>query len=158
MERNMQAGQTVSVDGETAVRMLYRRLLDGWNARNADAFAALFVDDGDVIGFDGSQMAGQSEIAATLRQIFADHQTAAYVAKVRSVRFVAPGVAVLRAVSGLAPHGTAELNPLANSIQTLVAVHADGEWRIVLFQNTPAQFHGRPELVQALTEELRALL
>jgi len=28
----------------------------------------------------------------------------------------------------------------------------------VLFQNTPAQFHGRPELVQQLTEELRQLL
>ncbi|TMB75962.1 MAG: DUF4440 domain-containing protein, partial [Chloroflexi bacterium] len=27
-----------------------------------------------------------------------------------------------------------------------------------LFQNTPAQFHGRPELVQQLTEELRQLL
>lgn len=30
--------------------------------------------------------------------------------------------------------------------------------RSALFQNTPAQFHGRPELVEALTEELRQLL
>ncbi len=28
----------------------------------------------------------------------------------------------------------------------------------IMFQNTPAQFHGRPELVQQLTEELRQLL
>jgi len=28
---------------------------------------------------------------------------------------------------------------------------------IALFQNTPAQFHGRPELAQQLTEELRQL-
>jgi hypothetical protein len=26
---------------------------------------------------------------------------------------------------------------------------------LTLFQNTPAAFHGRPELVQALTEELQ---
>jgi hypothetical protein len=43
-------------------------------------------------------------------------------------------------------------------IQTLIAVKRDGQWRIVLFQNTPAQLHGRPELVQAMTEELRQLL
>ncbi len=41
---------------------------------------------------------------------------------------------------------------------TLVAVKSDGKWRILLFQNTPAQFHGRPELVQQMTEELRRLL
>jgi hypothetical protein len=27
----------------------------------------------------------------------------------------------------------------------------------VLFQNTPAQFHGRPELVDAMTRELQAV-
>jgi hypothetical protein len=29
--------------------------------------------------------------------------------------------------------------------------------RIVLFQNTPAQFHGRPELVEEMTRELQAV-
>ena len=45
-----------------------------------------------------------------------------------------------------------------NAHQTLVAVKHDGLWRIQLFQNTPAQFHGRPELVQHMTEELRQVL
>jgi len=35
------------------------------------------------------------------------------------------------------------------------SVKIDGEWRIKLFQNTPAQFHGRPELVEQMTDELR---
>ena len=51
-----------------------------------------------------------------------------------------------------------EINPAVNAIQSLVAVTRDGRWRIALFQNTPAQFHGRPELAQQLTEELRQLL
>ena len=38
------------------------------------------------------------------------------------------------------------------------AVKRAGRWRIILFQNTPAQFHGRPELAQQLTDELRELL
>ncbi|HXV96788.1 MAG TPA: DUF4440 domain-containing protein, partial [Anaerolineae bacterium] len=49
-------------------------------------------------------------------------------------------------------------NPAANVIQTLVAAKWDGQWQVVLYQNTPAQFHGRPELVRQLTDELRQLL
>jgi hypothetical protein len=58
----------------------------------------------------------------------------------------------------MVPPGQTDINPAVNTIQTLVAVKRDGTWRIALFQNTPAQFHGRPELVQQLTEELRQLL
>ncbi|MGZ4033139.1 MAG: SgcJ/EcaC family oxidoreductase, partial [Tumebacillaceae bacterium] len=32
------------------------------------------------------------------------------------------------------------------------------DWQIALFQNTPAQFHGRPELVEQMTAELRELI
>ena len=34
----------------------------------------------------------------------------------------------------------------------------DGTWRLEAFQNTRAQFLGRPEEARALTEELRELL
>ena len=143
---------------EIEIHALYRQLLDAWNKRSAGAFAALFTNDSNVVGFDGSQMTGPEEIASTLQQIFANHPTAAYVAKVRNVRFLAPDVAVLRAVAGMVPPGQSDLNPAVNAVQTLVAAKHDGKWRVVLFQNTPAQFHGRPELVQQLTEELRQLL
>lgn len=143
---------------EMEVRALYRQLLDGWNKRSADGFADLYTNDGSTIGFDGSMLDGPAEIESVLNQIFANHLTAAYVAKVRSVRFLVPDVAVLRAVAGMVPPGQSDLNPAVNTIQTLVAAKHDGQWRIALFQNTPAQFHGRPELVQELTEELRQLL
>jgi hypothetical protein len=56
------------------------------------------------------------------------------------------------------PPAQADLDPNLNALQTLVASKHDGQWCIVLFQNTPAKFHGRPELVQQMTEELRQLL
>jgi uncharacterized protein (TIGR02246 family) len=143
---------------ESEVRALYRQMLEGWNTRNAEAFAASFAADGEVIGFDGSQMTGRAEIAATLRQIFIDHVTAPYVSKVRSVRLVSSDVAILRAVVGMVPLGQADLNPAVNAHQTLVAAKRAGTWRIALLQNTPAQFHGRPELVQQMTDELRQVL
>lgn len=144
---------------ETApVAALYQQLLDSWNRRDAEGFATLFDDEGHSIGFDGSPMTGRTEIAATLGQIFADHVTATYVAKIRAVRFLAPDVALLRAVVGMVPPGQSDINPAVNALQTIVAVKHDDGWRIALLQNTPAQFHGRPEMAEALTRELRQLL
>ena len=71
---------------------------------------------------------------------------------------IADGVALLRAVVGMVPPGQSELNPDVNAVQTVVATRRDDDWRITLLQNTPAQYHGRPEAVAALTAELRALL
>jgi uncharacterized protein (TIGR02246 family) len=143
---------------EIEVRELYRQMLDGWNKRSAGAFAAPIAEDGDLIGFDGSQLIGRSEIVSMLQRIFADHPTAPYVSKVKSVRFLSPEVAVLRAIVGMIPPAQPDLDPNLNALQTLIASKRDGQWRIVLFQNTPAQFHGRPDLVQQMTEELRQLL
>ncbi len=103
-------------------------------------------------------MNGRVEIESVMRQIFTDHITAAYVGKIRGMRFLTPEVAVLRAVVGMVPPGGSDINPAVNAMQTLVAAKRDGQWRIALLQSTPAQFHGRPELSESLTEELRQLL
>jgi uncharacterized protein (TIGR02246 family) len=158
MEGSMSQPQDASSGDEAEIREVYRRMHDGWNARDADAFADQFADDGEAIGYDGSEMVGRAAIAATLRQIFADHQTAAYVAKVREVRFLAPDVARLRAVAGLVPPGQTQIAPQLNAIQTLIAVKRDEAWRIAFLQNTPTQYHGRPDLAEALTAELQALV
>ena len=140
------------------IRNLYFTMLDAWNRRSAGEFAYLFTEDGTTIGFDGSLANSRAQIESHLSAIFTDHITATYVAQVRDVRFLTPDVAVLKAVSALVPPGKSDINPATNAIQTLVAVHQNNQWRIASFQNTPAAFHGRPELSAALTEELRALL
>ena len=140
------------------ISALYQQLLESWNRRDAAAYAALFAEDASVVGFDGSQMNGRAEIAAEIGRIFADHPTSRYVGKIREVRLLTPDVALLRAVVGMTPPGQSDINPAVNAIQSLVAAKQNGAWRITLFQNTPAQFHGRPELAQQLTDELRQLL
>ena len=142
----------------SAVAALYEQILASWNGRDAATYAGLFAPDGNIVGFDGSQVDGPADIAAHLDQIFADHPTPTYVAKIREVRLLTPDVVLLRAVAGLLPRGQTELNPAANAIQSLVAVRSGEMWRVVLFQNTPAQFHGRPELAEQLNAELRELL
>ena len=155
MNRQTQHAQS---EGETEIRMLYQQLLDSWNRRNTHDFAALFAESGNVVGFDGSVIDGRDAIATHLEQIFANHPTAAYLAKIREVRLLTPEVALLRAVAGMVPPGQNDINPAVNAVQSLVVAKQAGRWQIALFQNTPAQFHGQPELAQQLTTELRELL
>lgn len=143
---------------EAVIRALYQQLLAAWNERSAARMATLFTTDANVTGFDGSQMNGSAEIETTTGKIFVDHQTAKYVGIVREVRFLAPSVALLRAVAGMVSPGQSTINPAVNTIQSLVAVKQASKWAIALYQNTPAQFHGRPDLVQQLTEELQRML
>lgn len=137
-----------------AVVSLYTRLLDGWNRRDAAAFAAQFAADGSTVGFDGSPMDGRGAIQTELARIFADHTPATYVAKVREVRPLGAGAMLLRGVAGMVPPGQHALKPERNAIQSLVAVLEDGQPRIALFHNTPARFDGRPQLAEQLTAEL----
>jgi uncharacterized protein (TIGR02246 family) len=137
---------------------LYTQLLEAWNSRNADQFAALFTPDGSSVGFDGSPMNGPTEIGATLKDIFANHPTAAYVAKVREVRRLGAEVSLLRSVVGMVPPGQTAVNPAVNAIQSVVAVEQGGQLKIALLHNTPAAFHGRPHLAERLTEELSEVL
>ena len=137
---------------------LYEQLLRAWNAQDADAFGAVFADDGSSVGFDGSTMNGRQEIVETIRAIFKNHRTATYVAKVREVREIGADVLLLRAVVGMTPPGGAELNPAVNSIQSVVMTKQGTGLRVALLHSTPAAFHGRPELVEQLTRELTEVL
>jgi uncharacterized protein (TIGR02246 family) len=143
-------------DRET--RELYRQLLEAWDKRNARDFALLFASDGNIVGFDGTQVFGQTDIGAHLSEIFSHHQTARYVWIVREVRSLADDATILSAVAGMVPPDKEDINPDVNAVQTLIAVKKAGVWKVALFQNTPAALHGRPDAAKKLTEELRAAL
>jgi len=145
-----------SADRET--RELYRQLLEAWDKRNARDYALLFAPDGSIVGFDGTQVFGQAEIGAHLSQIVTHHQTARYVSIVREVRSLSEGVTMLSAVAGMVPPDKDDINPDVNAVQTMVAAKTGGTWKVALFQNTPAAFHGRPDDAKKLCDELRAVL
>jgi uncharacterized protein (TIGR02246 family) len=139
---------------------LYRNLVVAWNARDAARMAAQFADDGNLIGFDGSQVDTRASIEAHLEPIFRDHPTASYVAIIREVRLLTPGVAVVRAIAGMIPPGQDDFKPELTTVHTLVASRdgagPDEHWRAAVFQGTPAAWHGRPADLAAVLDELRA--
>jgi uncharacterized protein (TIGR02246 family) len=149
---------TSSAESRKQVISLYERLLQAWNRRDADGFAALFTETGSSVGFDGSQLNGREEIARSLRDIFANHQTAAYVAKIQEIRPLGSEVTLVRSVAGMVPPGKSELNPAVNAVQSLVIIMRSGQPQIAVLHNTPAAFHGRPDLGEQLTRDLSAVL
>ena len=140
---------------EAIIESIYEHLINSWNQTNARDFSDLFSENGSMIGFDGSMANGRQEIHVHLSSIFADHIPAKFVSIVKEIRILSPSVGLLRAVVGMTQPGQKQINPKTNAIQSLVIVNEMDHFRIALFQNTPAAFHGRPQLVEQLTEELQ---
>jgi uncharacterized protein (TIGR02246 family) len=138
------------------VEAIYHQLLEAWNERNAAAFASLFTDDGSIVGFDGSTMAGPETIEAHLAAIFRDHTPATYVSVLEEVRTLTPEVTFLRAIAGMIPPSGDDIEPNLNAIHGLLAVQDGERWRVAHFVNTPARFDGRPDAVEEMTRRLRA--
>jgi uncharacterized protein (TIGR02246 family) len=143
---------------EKELELLYKELLVCWNNADAHAYASLFTENANVIGFDGSQMNGKAQIESALGEIFKDHKVASYISVVEEVRPVGNNAYLLRAVAGMVPPGDDEIKQERNAIQSLLAVKKHHTFLIELFHNTPAVFHGRPDLSEKLTMRLRAEL
>lgn len=143
---------------EQKIRDLYHNLLNAWNNSDAKAMAELCSINANLIGFDGSQHNGRTNIELDMQKIFVSHKVPSFIYKIREVRFLSDYTAVLRAVVSMVPQGGTDIIPEVNAIQTLVTAKYNDKWMVELFQNTPAAYHGRPELMKQLTDELREVL
>ena len=147
---------------EAAVRALYQQLMAGWNQGSGEAFAAVFTEDGDLIGFDGTHFKGRQQIAPFHQRLFDKWlKGSRLVGEVKDVRFLSPDVALMHAVGGTVMRGKSEPVPERDSIQTLVATHQDSEWRLAAFQNTrlhPMDSSAGPFLIWTLSDLLWKVL
>src|SRR5215218_2323604 len=86
---------------EATVRALYQQLMDGWNQGSGDAFASVFTEDGDLIGFDGTHFKGRQEIAPFHQHLFDKGLRGGRLGgKVKGVRFLSPAAALIHGVGG----------------------------------------------------------
>jgi uncharacterized protein (TIGR02246 family) len=140
LERTTPMHDTITANhsaDEAAVRALNQEVMNGWNQGSGDAFAAAFTEDGDLVGFDGTHFKGRQEIAPFHQQLFDKWlKGSRLVGEVKDVRFLSPDVALMHAVGGTVMRGKTDPVPERDSIQTLVAMRQDGEWRLAAFQNT----------------------
>ena len=148
---------------ETAVRDVYQQMMDAWNRGSGSALAALFTEDGHLVGFDGTHLRGRQEIGPFHQRLFDRWlKGSRLVGEITDARFLGPDVALLHAVGGTVLRGKRRPAPERDSIQTLVAIRqAGGDWRLAAFQNTRLRVMGagaRPFLLWTLSDWLWKVL
>ncbi|MEO6488396.1 MAG: SgcJ/EcaC family oxidoreductase [Ferruginibacter sp.] len=143
---------------EISALEIYLRLLDACNEQDAHKFGHLFSGTAYLIGFDGTQMIGQSQVEGALKKIFANHNTGKYKAKVRDIRHLDRHCLLLFAITGIIPTGGNLIDPTKIAFQSMVVCKSSAGWFIELFQNTPAEFQGRPDEIEVFTNELMELV
>jgi hypothetical protein len=103
---------------EAAIRELFGLLLDDWGRGDGEAYGSRFTEDADYVAFDkflkGTRLTG----------------------RVLSIKFPSPDVALVHATGGTVMRGKTRPSPERDSIQTLVAVREDAEWRFAAFHNS----------------------
>ena len=55
---------------EAGARDVYQQFMDAWNQGSGTALAAVFTEDGDLVGFDGTHFKGRQQIAPFHQQLF----------------------------------------------------------------------------------------
>jgi uncharacterized protein (TIGR02246 family) len=132
------AGVTHSARDEVAIRDVQARQQDAWNRHDAQAYAALFADAGEVVNVLGWWWKGRREIERQLTSVFAvafreSHLTIGEV----EVRFLTQEIAIAHVRWTM--EGAKLPPPLPEprqGIQIQVLEKRHGTWQIVSFQNT----------------------
>jgi uncharacterized protein (TIGR02246 family) len=123
---------------EQAIRDVQVRQADAWNRHDANAYAKLFTEDGDVVNVVGWWWKGRSQIESRLTAGFAFvfRESTLTISDVQ-VRFLSPTIAVAHVLWGMTGAKTpAGIPEPRQGIQLQVLKKAGDDWLIASFQNT----------------------
>jgi uncharacterized protein (TIGR02246 family) len=125
---------------DVAIRNVEKQQAESWNRHDANAYAALFTEDGDCVNVVGWWWKGRAEIEKKL--------TAAYAFVFREsvltitdvdVGFPAPEIAIAHVRWSLVGARSPPNYPkVQQGIQTQMLQKRNGKWLITVFQNTNA--------------------
>ena len=106
------------------------KFITAFNAKDAAAIAALFVEDGEITDLKGEDItSGRAEIQARYTEMFADEDAPSIAIEVDSVRLITPSLAVEDGTAHYTPPGEDE--PARSASYTAVLVKGDdGVWSI----------------------------
>src|SRR3984885_9347059 len=118
-----------------AIRSLLDRMLDAWSRGDAAAYADCFSLDSDYLTYNGMHLRGRNENAELHEALFGGPLKGTRLsAAIESLVFLSLDVALVHTVgSGARRRASSRRN---QSIQTLIVVKQDGQWRIRSFENT----------------------
>jgi uncharacterized protein (TIGR02246 family) len=133
------------INDDLGVNAVVHGFEDAWNRHDMDAFAMLFATDADFVNVIGMRWVGRDAIK---QHHAASHATMFKTSTLKigdtTVRFLKADVATARSVwtlSGITS-ATGQLAPTRTGILTHVLERIDGQWLIVLTQNTDISIPG----------------
>lgn len=125
-------GQAPTSD-ETAVREVVGQIVEAWNAKDANALAAVYTTDADYVTSRGTRLVGRENLAKWLRERFKldAYRDSRQKRMDVSVRFLSPTVALADStweLTGVRGADGKEL-PARKGNSTMVLVKKEGQWR-----------------------------
>ena len=148
---------TTRAADEGAIHDLFDALLEDWGRGDGEAYGSRFTEGADYVAFDGTHTKGKAEIAHSHQESFDTYlKGTRLTGRITSVRFLDSDVALVHAMGGTIMRGNTRTSPERDSIQTLVAVKRNGEWRFAAFHNSRVRHIGGGVsfLIWALTDLL----
>jgi uncharacterized protein (TIGR02246 family) len=140
-EVSTSANRSATTQDEAAIRQLVENLVSNWKKGDGGAYAAQFTEDSDYIAFDGTHFKGREANAEAHQKLFDTFLKGSTLEQQRitDLRFLKPEVAVLHMVGTVKLKWQKKPAPGRLSLQTLVAVKENTEWKFAAFHNTRIQ-------------------
>ena len=130
------APMTTDSEDVNTIRSLLDQMRDAWARGDAAAYADCFSRDSDYVTFNGMHLRGRNENAELHEALFGGPLKGTRLsAAIESLVFLSPEVALVHTVGSGAKRRRAD-SRRNKSIQSLIVVKQDGQWRIRSFQNT----------------------
>jgi uncharacterized protein (TIGR02246 family) len=133
--QNLPAAGATQTD-EAQIRTIFEAWQRAWNAHDMAALGRLFHDDGTWILWTGGVWVGRASIEQGMTQVHRTvYRESTQLMRVDEVRIVAPGVAVVRALTTLTGDSRAPDQTIRGR-KLFVVTQREGIWRIAYGQNT----------------------
>jgi uncharacterized protein (TIGR02246 family) len=112
---------------EEAIHQSAKAFEAAYGAKNVDAIAAGFTENGEVVDTEGHAVHGRAAIADEFRKIFQEHPEGRMTVTIQSIRFPTPGLAIEDGTTTLVrKHG----EPAVHERYAAVQVKVDGRWLV----------------------------
>jgi uncharacterized protein (TIGR02246 family) len=110
-----------------AIQQSARAFEAAYRAKDADAIAAGFTEQGEIVDTNGNAVRGRAPIAEEFRHIFQEHPNGRMTIAIHSIRFPAPGVAI---EDGTTTVVRSKTEPPMQDRYAAVQIKIDGHWLV----------------------------
>lgn len=124
-----------------AIQALTKTMVQGWNTGDGELYSSVFGENADYVTFNGERYIGREHIAEAHQELFDGVLKGSTFENVNiiSIRFPLGHTAIVHMTGYVKQKWRKKAPESRKSIQTLVAIRKNEEWRFTSFHNTRVQ-------------------